>query len=78
MRSRYPRTAGRDDMTRKAETAIYINRQPVRFRANKWEYEDTTSEVRVMARGEGYAMVRHKGCFPFVVSEKMLRAKETT
>mgnify|MGYP000535323914 CR=1 FL=1 len=28
--------------------------------------------VRVMARAEGYAMVRFKGCMPFVVSEKEL------
>lgn len=29
-------------------------------------------QVRVMARAEGYAMVRLPGCMPFVVSEKDL------
>lgn len=28
--------------------------------------------VRVIARGEGYAMVRRKGCAPFIVDEKDL------
>lgn len=32
----------------------------------------TATQVRVMARAEGYAMVRRKGCAPFVVSEKEL------
>lgn len=33
-------------------------------------------EVRVMAIAEGYAMIRHKGCMPFVVSEKELSQPE--
>lgn len=33
---------------------------------------DTVSEVRVMARAEGYAMVRHKGAVPFAVPEEKL------
>ncbi len=28
--------------------------------------------VRVMARAEGYAMVRRHGCMPFIVPEKEL------
>jgi hypothetical protein len=28
--------------------------------------------VRVMARAEGYVMVRRKGCAPYVVSEREL------
>lgn len=35
------------------------------------------SEVRVMARAEGYAMVRYRGCRPFVVSDKDLTPRET-
>lgn len=31
-------------------------------------------EVRVMARGEGYAMVRRKGGMPFIVDERELVA----
>lgn len=30
--------------------------------------------VKVMARADGYAMVRRKGCAPFAVKEKYLRA----
>jgi hypothetical protein len=30
------------------------------------------SEVRVMARAEGWALVRHKACLPFVVREREL------
>jgi hypothetical protein len=38
--------------------------------------QTTTSEVRVLARSEGYAMVRRKGCMPFVVAEKKLTPLE--
>ena len=31
--------------------------------------------VYVMARSEGYAMIRRKGCIPFVVSEKELKSE---
>lgn len=31
-------------------------------------------EVRVIARGEGYAIVRRKGCMPFIVDERELVA----
>jgi hypothetical protein len=33
-------------------------------------------KVRVMARAEGYAMVRYPGRMPFVVSEKDLSGSE--
>jgi hypothetical protein len=39
--------------------------------------QPTTSEVRVLARVEGYAMVRRKGCMPFVVVEKKLTPLES-
>ena len=38
----------------------------------KWEYKITEREVEVMATAKGYAMVRIKGCMPFVASEKDL------
>jgi hypothetical protein len=38
--------------------------------------EFKTTKVRVMARSEGYAMVRHKGCVPFVVAEDQLEPLE--
>jgi hypothetical protein len=40
--------------------------------AGKLTNETTTGVVRVMARTEGYAMVRFKGAMPFVVSEAAL------
>lgn len=53
--------------------AIYSQRRPKAF-DGKWSYETVEYEVRVMARAEGWAMVRRKGCMPFVASEKELRA----
>ena len=38
----------------------------------RWKLVEEVSEVRVLARAEGYAMVRFKGCAPFVVQEKEL------
>lgn len=55
------------------EMAIHVRKEPEAFRDGKWTYRTTMHEVRVMARTEGYAMVRFKGCMPFVVSEKTLR-----
>jgi hypothetical protein len=37
-----------------------------------WANRISDMEVRVMARAEGYAMVRLPRCMPFVVSEKSL------
>jgi hypothetical protein len=31
---------------------------------------DKLGEIRLVARAEGYVMVRRRGCIPFVVSEK--------
>lgn len=45
---------------------------PVRYRGGTWEYETFSVEVRVMAEAENYAMVRRKGCVPFVVPVKEL------
>lgn len=55
------------------EKAIHMRRVPISLKGGEWTYETTEAEVRVMARVEGYAMVRHKGAMPFVVSEKELR-----
>ena len=38
----------------------------------KFVTEPESFRVRVMARAEGYAMVRRPGAMPFVVSEKNL------
>lgn len=57
----------------KKEFAIYLRTGRVRQSDGKWK--DVVVEehrVRVMARAEGYAIVRNPGCTPFVVSEKYL------
>ena len=38
----------------------------------KW-YLCKPERVRVMVIAEGYAMVRHSGCMPFIVQEKELQ-----
>lgn len=54
------------------KTAIHVVRRPVRITDKGWEYETERFEVRVMAVAEGYAMVRRKGCMPYVAPVKEL------
>ncbi len=60
-------------MKRSTEMAIY-NRSGFVFRPSDGEVmaETRPEQVRVMARAEGYALVRTHGCVPFAVSEKDL------
>lgn len=53
------------------EHAIY-QRKTVEVEGGKFVTKTGRVEVRVMARAEGYEMVRRKGAGPFVVSEKDL------
>jgi hypothetical protein len=62
----------------KREMAKYMREKPVALKQGRWQYETITSTVRVMARAEGYAMVRHKGAMPFVVSERDLHPLDAT
>lgn len=57
----------------KKEFATY-HREEVAIAGGKFVRAVTQHQVRVMARAEGYAMVRNPGCMPFVVSEKKLTA----
>lgn len=34
----------------------------------EWRDIDASAPVRLVASGEGYAMVRRKGCAPFIIS----------
>lgn len=52
--------------------AIYTHNHPIRFRAGKWEFEKRAELVTVMHQGKVWAMVRHKGCAPFIVKSKEL------
>ena len=63
-------------MTRK-EFAIVRKRTPKTFDGKTWTYSAEDYEVCVMTRVEGYAMVRRKGCVPFVVRESELTAPPT-
>lgn len=56
----------------KAEMAIY-NHVNVVVVNGKFARETEQWEVRVMARAEGYALVRRKGGMPFAVREKDLQ-----
>jgi hypothetical protein len=38
----------------------------------KWLAPSATMPVRVMAVSEGWAMVRHKGCTPFILYTNMM------
>lgn len=42
------------------------------FDGKKWTYFEEVIYVEVMAEAKNYAMVRRKGCAPFVVRSKYL------
>ena len=59
----------------KREFAIYMRESPV-YVDGRWVTRVTEGgRVRVLARSDGYAMVRRSGAEPFVVSEKSLRVE---
>lgn len=62
-------------MARRKEIAVYRRTYAT---VKDWRFvnEVALEKVRVMARAEGYAMVRHRGAVPIVVSEKDLEAPE--
>ena len=59
----------------KREFAILERKFPEALVAGKWTYRTQVDRVRVMARAEGYAMVRFPGAMPFVAPEKDLRVE---
>lgn len=59
----------------KRKIAVYTKRYPVKFYNSKWHYEESKSDVIVMIVCDGYAMVRHRRCAPFVVLEKEIKYK---
>ena len=60
---------------RRQEWAVYSRKMSVP-KGGQWESQVVTSIIRVMSRAEGYAMVRRKGCIPFVVRESELTSME--
>jgi len=51
---------------------MIIHKYPKTYDGTKWIYIEEIKQVEVMAEAKGYAMVRRKGCMPFVVSSKDL------
>lgn len=62
-------------MTRRSKEQAVYARMFVDAKDGKFVSRIAQEAVRVMARAEGYAMVRRKGCAPFVVSEKELESR---
>lgn len=60
----------------KKEYATYMRPKHV-LEQGKWRKEIVPQQVRVMARAEGYAMVRLTGMAPFCVSEKELVSEQS-
>lgn len=57
---------------KKQKVMIYERVTPESFKNGKWIYRAGYEEVIVMAVVDRYAMVRYKGCYPFVVSVRDL------
>lgn len=57
---------------------MILNHSTVMVMNGKIETITKEREVRVMAIAEKYAMVRFKGCMPFVVRESELKELENT
>jgi len=55
----------------KKQMAVYARKRRI-LEGREWRIEIEDIVVRVMATAEKYAMVRIKGCTPFVVSTKDL------
>ena len=54
-------------MKRSSKKMIWVNKMPKKYEKGEWKYDIEKIEVIVMTIIEGYAMVRRKGCMPFVV-----------
>lgn len=55
---------------------MILRRPVIVAKGGKLVAEIEELEVRLMAQADGYAMVRRKGCAPFVVMVKQLREKD--
>ena len=59
-------------MNAKRKYATLTRKLPKGFDGKRWRYETVITQVEVMAMKGTWAMVRHKGCAPFVTSAKSL------
>jgi hypothetical protein len=55
---------------------IFNKTEPYKYDGKKWEYRTVVFEVEVMATVGIWAMVRRKGCVPFVCNTSELKVKE--
>jgi len=54
------------------------NKPMIRALDGKWDHHIDSREVRIMAIAEGFAMVRRKGCMPYVCAVKELEQPTPT
>ena len=59
----------------KFKTAIHKFVSPDKFDGKNWSYKTDLREVEVMAVADGYAMVRRKGCAPYICQAKEIKEK---
>ena len=57
---------------RRKKIMILRREEPEYFNGKVWKYNTIEFEVQVMSIVEKYAMVRRKGCMPFVIGIKNL------
>jgi len=61
----------------KFKTAIHKLVSPDKFDGKKWTYKTDLYEVEVMGVVGRFAMVRRKGCAPYVCQSKEIQEKNT-
>ena len=61
----------------KFKTATHKLVSPDKFDGKKWSYKTDLHEVEVMAVVNNFAMVRRKGCAPYVCQVKEIQEKNT-
>lgn len=57
---------------KRGDKIIYNRPMPDAFRGGKWIYKNYKREAKVMAIADGYVMLRHPRCMPYIESLKDL------
>jgi hypothetical protein len=63
------------DVVAKFKTAIHKFVSPDKYDGKNWTYKTDPREVEVLAVADGYAMVRRKGCAPYICQAKEIKEK---
>ena len=61
----------------KFKTAIHKFVSPDKYDGKNWTYKTDLREVELMAVVDEYAMVRRKGCAPYICQVKEIKEKNT-